>query len=59
MDAGGVDFGLVSAWHAPDGPLIANDEVAGFVAAHPTASAALAAVDLRDPSARCASCAAA
>ena len=36
MDAAGVDFGLLSAWHAPRaGALISNDEVAGWVAAHP------------------------
>jgi uncharacterized protein len=28
MDAAGISFGLLSAWHAPDGPLIADDEVA-------------------------------
>jgi predicted TIM-barrel fold metal-dependent hydrolase len=49
MDAAGVDRGLISAWHAPEGPLISNDEVAGFVAAHPGRLAGLAAVDLRDP----------
>lgn len=49
MDAGGVDFGLISAWHAPDGPLITNDEVAASVTAHPGRLAGLAAVDLRDP----------
>ena len=35
MDAGGVSYGLLSAWHGPDGPMIGNDEVAGWVAAHP------------------------
>jgi predicted TIM-barrel fold metal-dependent hydrolase len=49
MDAAGVDFGLLSAWHAPEGVLIANDEVAGWVAAHPGRLAGLAAVDLDDP----------
>src|SRR5215217_1379937 len=49
MDAGGVRFGLLSAWHGPEGPLIANDEVAGVVEAQPDRFAALAAVDLRDP----------
>lgn len=49
MDAGGVDFGLIAAWHAPEGPLIANDEVARFVASHPTRLAGLAAVDLLRP----------
>ncbi|MGY1895770.1 hypothetical protein [Nocardia gipuzkoensis] len=28
MDAAGVDRALISAWHAPDGVLISNDEVA-------------------------------
>jgi uncharacterized protein len=49
MDGGGVDFGLISAWHAPEGPLISNDEVAAWVAAHPDRLAGLAAVDLRRP----------
>ena len=49
MDAGGVDFGLISAWHAPEGPLIGNDLVAGFVAQHPSRLAGLAAVDLNRP----------
>jgi uncharacterized protein len=46
MDDAGIDFGLLSAWSAPrQPPLISNDEVAGWVAAHPT----LAAVDLDRP----------
>jgi uncharacterized protein len=49
MDAAGVGFGLLSAWHGPQGPLIGNDEVAGWVAAHPDRFAGLAAVDLRRP----------
>src|SRR5438034_8065759 len=49
MDAAGIEFGLISAWHAPEGPLISNDEVAGFVAEHPDRLAGLAAVDLRRP----------
>jgi uncharacterized protein len=49
MDAGGVDFGLISAWHAPEGSLITNDEVARFVATHPTRLAGLAAVNLSKP----------
>jgi hypothetical protein len=49
MDAGDVTFGLVSAWQAPEGSLISNDEVAGFVAAHPDRLASLAAVDLDRP----------
>ena len=49
MDAGGIEIGLASAWHGPDGALISNNEVAGFVAAHPTRLAGLASVDLRHP----------
>lgn len=49
MDAGGVERGLLSAWFAPEGPLIGNDEVAGWVAAHPRRLAGVAAVDLRRP----------
>lgn len=49
MDAAGVDRGLISAWHAPEGPLISNDEVAEFVAKAPNRFAGLAAVDLREP----------
>jgi hypothetical protein len=49
MDAAGVDVGLLSAWHGPEGALVSNDEVARFVAAHPTRFAGLAAVDLSKP----------
>jgi uncharacterized protein len=50
MDQAGVDFALLSAWHAPrEGALISNDEVAGWVAEHPDRLAGLAAVDLDKP----------
>jgi uncharacterized protein len=49
MDAGGVEVALLSAWHGPAGELIGNDEVAGWVAAHPTRLRGLAAVDLARP----------
>jgi predicted TIM-barrel fold metal-dependent hydrolase len=50
MDNADVAFGLLSAWHAPrEGALISNDEVAGWVAAHPDRFAGLAAVDLARP----------
>jgi uncharacterized protein len=49
MDEADVSFGLLSAWHAPSGPLISNEDVAGWVAAHPSRLGGLAAVDLRDP----------
>lgn len=49
MEAGGVDVGLISAWYGPEGPLISNDEVAGFVARAPDRLAGVASVDLRRP----------
>jgi uncharacterized protein len=50
MQAAGVDFGLLSAWSAPhQTPLISNEEVAGWVAAHPERFAGLACVDLNKP----------
>lgn len=49
MDAAGVERGILSAWLAPEGSLISNDEVASFVAACPTRLSGLAAVDLRSP----------
>jgi len=50
LDAAGVRLGMLSAWHAPHiGPLISNDEVAGWVAQHPDRFAGLAAVDLDRP----------
>jgi hypothetical protein len=35
MDGAGVEFGLLSAWHAPEGALISNDEVAAWIADAP------------------------
>jgi uncharacterized protein len=49
MDQADVAFGLLSAWHGPQGSLISNDEVAGWVRAHPDRFAGLAAVDLSKP----------
>jgi uncharacterized protein len=49
MDEAGIEFGLLSAWHGPAGPLISNDEVAAWVEEHPDRFAALAAVDLARP----------
>lgn len=50
LDHAGVDFGLLSAWHAPhQGPLISNEQVAGWVGEHPDRFAGLAAVDLNRP----------
>ena len=49
MDGAGIGFGLLSAWHGPQGVLVSNDEVAGWVQAHPDRFAGLAAVDLGRP----------
>jgi uncharacterized protein len=50
MDSADVEFGLLAAWSAPhQPPLISNDEVAGWVAAHPDRFGGLAAVDLNRP----------
>ncbi len=49
MDAAEISFGLLSAWHGPQGPLISNDEVAGWVGEHSSRFAGLAAVDLTKP----------
>ena len=49
MDAAGVDVGVLSAWHAPEGALISNDDVACITAAHPTRFVGLASVDLHRP----------
>jgi uncharacterized protein len=49
MDVGGIDYGLISAWHGPEGRLIGNDEVADQIAQHPDRLGGLAAVDLREP----------
>ncbi|HZA89636.1 MAG TPA: amidohydrolase family protein [Solirubrobacterales bacterium] len=49
MDHAGIELGLLSAWHAPEGSLIGNDQVAGWVSQHPERFAALAAVDLDRP----------
>jgi len=49
MDAGGIRRGLISAWYAPDGPLVTNDEVASFVAEAPDRFVGVASVDLCQP----------
>lgn len=49
MDAGGVSFGLLSAWHGPQGALISNDEVHGFVQKYPERFAGIGSVDLSRP----------
>jgi uncharacterized protein len=49
MDEAGVRIGLISAWWGPQGPLIGNDEVAGFVRAYPDRLAGIGSVDLHRP----------
>lgn len=49
LDEGGIRAGLISAWWGPQGPLIANDEVAGFVRAYPDRLIGIASVDLYHP----------
>ncbi len=49
MDAAGVERGLISAWHGPEGPILPNDAVAAVVASHPDRFAGVGSVDLRRP----------
>jgi predicted TIM-barrel fold metal-dependent hydrolase len=49
MDAAGVGRGLLSAWSSPQGSLVSNEEVAGWVAARPKRFKGLTAVDLAKP----------
>ena len=49
MKKAGVGTGMLSAWHAPSGPMIGNDQVAEWCAAHPDRFAGLASADLARP----------
>jgi uncharacterized protein len=49
MDEGGVSKSLISAWEGPQGALISNDEVAGFVRQAPTRLVGVGSVDIRRP----------
>jgi uncharacterized protein len=49
MDEAGIRIGLISAWWGPQGPLIKNDEVAGFVQAYPDRLIGIASVNLYRP----------
>ena len=50
MDPADIDFGLLTAWHAPrEGPLISNEEVCEWVQTRPDRFAGLAAVALDRP----------
>jgi len=49
MDAAGVHTSLISAWVGPQGAMISNDEVAGFVAQAGGRLVGVASVDIRRP----------
>jgi len=49
MDQAGVGMALLSAWHAPQGELIGNDEVAAWVKQAPDRLAGVGAVNLARP----------
>lgn len=49
MDAAGVEISLLSAWYAPSGPLISNDDVARQIDAAPSRFRGLASADIRQP----------
>lgn len=49
LDAAKVDRAIVSAWFGPSGALLANDDVAAMVRAHPTRLVGVASVDLASP----------
>jgi predicted TIM-barrel fold metal-dependent hydrolase len=49
MDAGGIREAMLSAWHGPEGALIANEDVAGCVREAPGRLHGLASVNLRKP----------
>jgi uncharacterized protein len=49
MDEGRIDKSLISAWVGPQGSLISNDEVAGFVRQAPDRLLGVGSVDIRHP----------
>lgn len=49
QEAAGVSLSLLSAWHGPQGALIANDEVAAWVRESPARLAGIGSVDLARP----------
>lgn len=49
LDEAGVAAGMLSAWHAPSGPMISNEQVAAWCADQPGRFAGLASVDLSRP----------
>jgi len=49
MDQGGVRLGLCCAWWGPQGPMISNEQVAGFVQRYPDRLVGIASVNLYRP----------
>jgi len=49
MDEAGITRSLISAWEGPRGPLISNDEVAGFVREAPERLSGVGSVDISRP----------
>ncbi len=49
MDAAGVNIGLATAWCGPDGDLISNDEVHGFVQRYPDRLVGIATANIARP----------
>jgi uncharacterized protein len=49
LDGASISHALITAWWGPEGPLVSNDEVASFVAAHPSRFTGVASVDLLRP----------
>jgi uncharacterized protein len=48
-DAAGVDIGLISAWYAPEGDLISNEEVHSFVQRYPDRLVGVASANIARP----------
>lgn len=49
MDTAGVEIGLTAAWYGPQGDLISNDDVAGYIRRYPDRLRAVAGADLSKP----------
>ncbi|MFD4603855.1 amidohydrolase family protein [Streptomyces sp. NPDC058464] len=49
LEAADVELGLAAAWYGPDGPLISNEEVAGFVERSGGRLRGVAGADLANP----------
>jgi len=49
MKQANVDTAMISAWYAPEGALISNEEVLGFVEQYPDLFVGMVSVDIRNP----------